>query len=629
MDLSSEFNRLLKEFAGNEPAELRNYVSRVRADAMYAAGTTVPLLTHTRFRSGPQGLVVPEFSSGSAPLDYVHVYIVLEDYLEFSDPSFGITVPIELLIKHFARQLPRSELLALLAMLDHLCFEPERLRELQEDYVKWWRPDIRALLEAALRDGPGEPTTGFVSRQAILAAMRIVLTLEEPDPDERPAVAEIIVAILLVHAVASTLGSAGPDSEEMLGIAPAPLSLEIIQNSLFYQVEDIWSLIDRQVRLWHEYGSKLLKTTPRLPPSELVQDATGIELEDILALGLGLYAHLQGWSPGQEIWMKDDFNSTMPRDHIEKVLTLISATPEKFQRHLQDTTTPWDFMVFQTLPVLRDDNRLLVLDEALLINRVLDGLYWMVHEHERDIGGDRGWQQWTYVFGEMVELMVEDRLRSMAPPILGSADKTYYGEEDFSSAFRGKSCDAAIHFGSHMCLVEIVSGQVTRGTRFQGLIASFKRDTEKLVMKKARQLHESAISVLQDEEALTGYPPTTGLRIMPVVVAGGGYPVNPITIEYIRGLLHEEGLFEDPRIGPLSIIDLGELEMLEGLSERGESLPDLLRQYHDSSLARMPLRNYLIHKYAGLAVIAFRPGRMTASVQKTMTEIMRRLRLRS
>ncbi len=105
--------------------------------------------------------------------------------------------------------------------------------------------------------------------------------------------------------------------------------------------------------------------------------------------------------------------------------------------------------------------------------------------------------------------------------------------------------------------------------------------------------------------------------------------VNPITIEFIRGLLHEEGLFEDPRIGPLSIIDLGELEMLEGLSERGESLPDLLRHYHDSSLARMPLRNYLIHKYAGLAVIAFRPQRMKDSVNKTMVEIRRRLKLRS
>lgn len=566
MDLSSEFDRLLKEFAGNEPAELRNYFTKVRADATYASGTTVPLLAHTRFQSGPKGLVVPAFSSGPDPLDYVYVYILIEDYLKLSDTLLGITAPVELLIQHLARRLPCLELLALLAALHHLCFEPDLLRELQEDYVKIWRADIRARLEVALRDGPGEPTKKFLSRQAILAAMRIVLTMEEPDPasNERPVVPAMFVAILLVHAVASTLGATGPDSEEMLGIASAPLALEFIQNSLFYQVEDTWSLIDRQVRLWHEYGSKVRRTTPRLPPAELVKDATGAELEDILALGFGLYAHLQDWSPGQEIWMMDDFSSTMPRDHIEKVLALISATPEKFKRYLQETTASWDFMVFQTRPILRDNNRLLVLDEALLLNRVLDGLYWMVHEHERAIGGDSGWKQWTYVFGEMVELMVEDQLRSMAPPILGSTNKAYYSEEDFSSAFRGKSCDAAIHFGSHMCLVEVVSSQVTRGTRFQGLIASFKRDTEKLVMKKARQLHESAVSVLQDEGALTGYPPTPGLRIMPIVVVGGGYPVNPITIEFIRGFLHEERLFEDPRMGPRSIIDLGELEMLEG-----------------------------------------------------------------
>lgn len=632
MDYASHIRRLLKQVTGSEPADIAKEFAALRPDTVYAGGTTIPLLGATPLRLEPSGLAVSrDFPRGPSPLDYTGVYIVLEDYLEFSNRDLGLEIPTSFLIQFFARQLPRSELLGFLVMLDHCFFHLDDLQYLTEHYPQFWEPVTRARLEVALRKLPGGPAKQFLSRQAILAAMRTVLSLDDPQPTVQRVVPEIVVAVLLVHAVASSLSAEGRESEDMLGASPAHLALEVIQNELFHQPDDTASLIDRQIRLWREFGSQLMRETPRLNPADMLLDATGLEIEDILALGIGLHAHRVQWKNSKPLWFSDDFNSVLPRTQIEKFLSQVSATGEAFHASLGDVSAPWDFMVFHEKPVFRDGNRLLVLDENLLLDRIFNGLYWMVHEHEREIAGEEGWLAWTRVYGEMVELLVEDQLGRMAPRMLSSSDRTYYSEEDFKRAYKGKICDVTIDYGSEACLVEIVSGQLTRGSRFEGSVESFKRDTVKLVLKKVCQLDESARSFLNDPQALTGFSNTPGLpsvRIVPVVVVGGGYPVNPITIQYIASEMMKRNLLDDARIAPLSIIDLSELEMLESVVEQGQSLPAMLRAWHESTLATMPLRNFLIYRYESNAN-DFRPTRMKESTAKVFDAVIARLQLRS
>jgi hypothetical protein len=90
--------------------------------------------------------------------------------------------------------------------------------------------------------------------------------------------------------------------------------------------------------------------------------------------------------------------------------------------------------------------------------------------------------------------------------------------------------------------------------------------------------------------------------------------------------LHAEVLLRDPRIDPLCIIDLADLEVLEGLAERGPSPVEVLRQWKDSSLAAMPLRNAVLAKHG--AGPHLRPTRMQASVDATFDKIVQALRLR-
>ncbi len=69
----------------------------------------------------------------------------------------------------------------------------------------------------------------------------------------------------------------------------------------------------------------------------------------------------------------------------------------------------------QARPLLRLGDDVVVLDERYLIERVTRGLYWLVHDHEKQVHGENARRAWTQVWGEMIETRVEDQLRQMAP----------------------------------------------------------------------------------------------------------------------------------------------------------------------------------------------------------------------
>lgn len=601
MDRDRFLEGLIKRFVGGEPEGIPDHLSVLRANTVYAQGTSVPLAGALLFRHDFRGIWVPNNAQlGPHPVDYFGIYVVLGDYLNLSDPSHGIVFSTNEIIEHLIRQLSVEEWLTELAVLDSVSGRPSELEILTNRYLEFWEPVTRSRLAAALQDSVGEPPKRLMTRQAILTAMRRVLLFDENLPALSPELPATVLAILLIHAIASTLSADVPTSGEPFGGLPAHLSVELTQNELFHQSDDIFVRIDRQTQLWREVGTRLERISPRLPPADMLREAAGIELEDILALGLALYAQRMSWKLGQAIWWVADFNSDLPPETIERFLGLVSVTRAELRQSLESAVSRWDFMPFCEHPVLRDGDRILILDEKLLADRILSGLYWIVHEHERRLYGKIGWRRWTHAYGEMIELLVEDHLRSMALPALNLSGRTYYDEADFAKVYHGKVCDVALDFGSETCLIEIVSGQLTRATRFEGSVEGLKADTEKLVFKKACQLDESSKSFLQDPSALRRYLSPAGLpspTVFPVIVAGEGYPINPATLNYITTQARDRGLLADSRIQPLFVIDIGELEMLWALAERGNSLPTLLDAWHKSAIRSMPLRNFLISQY--------------------------------
>lgn len=618
---ADDLNRLERLFTAHEPEELRHgYFAVPDADVRFAGSTVVPLGV-ARAVVTSSGLTVPASAHQHGPLDYTGVYVTLDQYLTPDRADWRTDG--EAIRDGIARSQTANTTILHLALMNTIVSDRAKTDQLLQDFRSTLRPDICQRLDNVLRDDGVSGKHQLLARQPILAAMRFVIEGGGGAQDtESPA---FTCAALLSHAVAVDLSSKVDAPEELYGI-PESLFFEILRLGVLYESGDMLSSIDRVVRLWQTYGPQVARFPTRAVPSEMLREATGLELEEMLGLAFALFAHATHWEPGKPAYLAADMGSGMPPEKLEAFRRLVARTLDDLKEEFATRTkSTFDFLPLQEHPVLLADQGLLVLDPDFLWERVTSGLYWLVHDYEKQ-RSERDRQRWSQGFGEMVELMTEDELRRLAPLALGGGT-TFYTEEDFERAYgQTKRCDAAIDFGSTMLLVEVVSGQLSVQTRIDGDPDKFRADTDRLVIGKCRQLDAACKAVLADATgALTGFPTVPGLKLVPVVVVGGGYPVNPFTVTYITSRLSEEELFSDPRIHTLCIIDLGELEMLEGLGERGHDPVTVLIDWKQSAIGKVPLRNHILRRWGGGS--DSRPARMKASVDATFERLISLLRL--
>lgn len=611
-----ELRRLLTE---HEPPELRGYIV-TPGNIPRAEGSGAAFISGGPTAQTAEGLLIPA-GAVPAPIDYLGVFITLEEYAP--DPVLVGGMTSEDVVEAVTQwHYPRDQLVLALALLNRMPSKgKKRLDELVEYYTGWLGAEPAERLRGLLAAEGGRRRV-LLARQPILAAMRAAI-VDGHDDELQPAPEKPldVHAILLSHGIASGLHSGEDDGRTLAGF-PAKLVMEILRIGLLYQSDDPFAAIDRFSRLWLEYGDKVERVSLRASPRDLLRDATGLEIEDILAMGFALLAHTMNWTPDEDYapYLRPEFG-TIDQDRVDRFVDLVSDDLGGLKARFAEHTGEFDFLPFQETPVIGTDAGLLAVDQAYLWDRVTSGLYWVVHDYEKKNHGEGARVLWTQAYAEMVERMAEDQVEAMAPTILGG--KSLYSEEDFKAAFGGKQADAGIDFGTAFVLFEIVSAQLATPTRIEGDLDQFEKDTERLVIKKCRQLDDVAHSLLEDDSRLTGFARSQELKVYPVVVVGGGYPIHPFTVEYIDRILRDEGLLTDARIGRLAVVDIGELEILEALGEEGHSVVDLLVGWKSSSLHAVPLKNYVISEFGGER--AFRPNRMRDRVETTFKTIVERL----
>jgi hypothetical protein len=200
----------------------------------------------------------------------------------------------------------------------------------------------------------------------------------------------------------------------------------------------------------------------------------------------------------------------------------------------------------------------------------------------------------------MIETRAEDELRQLAPLLIGGG-RAFFTEEHLKAAFPGsKNCDAGIDFGGDVVLAEIVSGTVKVPTRELADASAFRLDAEKIVIRKARQLYETAANLLRNPQSAASPLSAPPGRIFPVVVIGGQFPVNPLTVRYISEQLAAEGHRPGGTVQPLAVLDLEELEGCHALwQRRNQTLSQLLDAWRNSPYRDAAFRNYLSHVMGG------------------------------
>jgi hypothetical protein len=567
--------------------------------------------------------------TGPAPINYLELYLSLDQYADLKGPD-GEARASESVIAEIVGAYERRELLGQLAHLRRLCDRPEAWSSLTA-YYRGVLGRFGPALDRAM-DRPGRRVR-IVARQPVLAAMRELLRepLVEGADREQPTLA---TALLLTHAAGSTLETASEDTGEMLGRYPAGLLLNLARNATFHESEDVGPQIVRTWRLWREYEPSDEKVKELgAKPKELLKDATGLDLEDLMTIGFAMWTHATVRQPGDPVLASLDYleSTAMAPEKVESFLRVVSSTPEELRKNLEGHTGPYDFLPLQSKPVLRTEDGLLVIDAGFLLDRFTKGLYWLVHDYLKfGLGDEARRERWNEAHSQMVEKMVRDQLRAMAPGLPGSPDRAFYDEDDLRRAYVGKPgdkvCDAAIDYGESFLLFEIVDRQLTVTTRVEGKVSSFKTDTERSVVTKCRQLDRTSREILKNPSKLTNSPPVPGMRVVPVLVVAGGYPTDAVSRSYAEELVDEKGLLKGQSIEKLAIVNLPEVEMLEALAKTRHDVATLITDWKSSGLRNSSLWNYLIKRFDS-SQEKLRPKRMDAQIGELFDELEGRLGL--
>jgi hypothetical protein len=628
--------------SAQEPAGLPKYIATAHLNKPYLTGTLTPMLGVIEAAGTTNaGVVVPKVDPSREPMKYFSGFLGLDEYVGKVAIDQGGEYDNDHWINLLISQHPREVLIVELAWLNSAIRQPDLAARIQGQFRGILLDSLRDYFDQAM--GQHDLARVFLARQPVLRAIRQVL-LYAGHTKEEPAFPPWVTAIMLAHAFASGLGHWKAGERDFLETGPdlwpgmkASMAVELVQNFLFNQQEDVLARLDRYSRLWDYYGQNLKRSRPRASPNELVKEATGVDRLDLFAVVYSLLARALNWKPGENFKVPDPYQGIgMERALFDTALGVVTTDEATLQEELAGAPDDWQMLPFEQHPVLRIGESVVVLDQGYLIDKATSGLYWIVLDHEEKVYGKKAKETivWSQAYSEMVEVLAEDTLRAMRLRLLPDGGKTFYTEEDLSAAY-GKGvrlCDAVMYFGRGMALFEIQKGQVSLDTRQRGLVEKFKSDTGRMVLTKAKQLQGTADAIFADESALTGYPPTNGLRIFPVAVMGGTYPVNPVTDEYIRIELKELSLLDGLNAGglePLAVVDIGELEMLEGLVEkRGIGVLDTLEDWKKGAVSRWSLRNYLIDQY-GTSWDQFRPSRMGSSFNALTESVIPRLKVRS
>ena len=464
----------------------------------------LPLAPGRRYRTTSAGLVLPDQSWTAARLGLVPIpepnawigeltgaYLIASEYLAPCEAARGREFDrggwtSALLALH-----PRDEYIYHLAALNHATNDMALLEAYQDRFMERVAPDVAKIARVALAGGIDGQRRRFLARQVVLLALRLVLVPPDPAQAADASLASGLAnldpetaAILLAHLAADSITQQRAADEPRFGGTAQSLAMEVIASHLFNERDDPGDLLARYRLLWTRYGSQLKGVQLRRQPVELLEEATGREFDDLTALGFAYYAAGLTHRPDTLVAVNAFANIAIGRPVIEQFLGLFSSTADELAEALRDCQLPWQMLPLAERPLLRAGDNVIVLDERYLLDRVTRGLYWPVHDQEKQ-HGEQARVLWTQAYGEMIENRAEDQLRQLAPPLVIPGASTFFTEEDLQRSFpSSKNTDAGIDFGADVVLAEIVSATVTVATRQTPDAASWRKDAEKIVMKK-------------------------------------------------------------------------------------------------------------------------------------------------
>lgn len=454
-------------------------------------------------------------------------------------------------------------------------------------------------LVARIRPLLADPSVRLFAEQPLFALTRMLVLhaddrplQDDPAPGESLALERAILgATALTQAAATDIE--GDTVEDWLPF--------LTQNAAFNRSEPPLEALGRTLRLFVELPELdgLRDHRDQVSIDDWMREDHGLGLVGQLVAGLTVLfgtgvldrdADLVGRSTLGDTWLAETAASIGCEP--ARLATLMTAGRDwyrqRFAEHDSTTRAAWDRVPFEQRPLLAlDGGALLLVSPRAIWSWVTDGLHFRALDAARRRSE---LPRYTRYMGALVERHVLEVLSDAHPAPRPPGGGVVHAEQRYGRGGGKRTPDVAIDLGEDLVLVEVVSGRFTVGTRVLGDPEAVRRDLEKLVLKKVRQLSLRVDDLLDGSARIPGVDPALVRRIWPVLVTHGAPGESEALWDHIDR--HAGGALHQARVRPLTLMGLSDVELLAGLVHSGRSVAQVLDMKTEGPYGRIEFRRF-------------------------------------
>lgn len=583
----------LSGFIGEDLPGLPAFLSPLTAGETYLRGTAIRAIQQG-FVQLPNRLIVPESCARPVqPIDQMRTFLTCKEV-------FGSSFSIDQAYDELRRISIHEVIVSVAAMFRALRQPGVKFTDVDIWFANAFFQDPARIRATNLLRGSNRT---LVVPQALLKLLQLSLLHSPPDVPSGESPGNIVAALMIIT---DNLGRGSVDAnmQYVLKDVPGDLGRELIANQIFNaQLYEPHSL-GRFVRTWLQLPVEHANDPQVVNLEAAYSRYSGLKLRDVIAVGIALWAGaLQN---GALIGAGYYRHSALSLDRFNEALSLISAPISTLRGLIEQETSQgavdWAFDTFNRFPIVRLSNdELVVLDPDMLMRRVFswtalfDIENGTVSVDESKNEKRKNIERIKACLRHLAEIYASEVLDSIAPS-LPAAPRVYHDPRlrQAYSANRIQVADAAIDYGDAWVVVEITTTHMRRdsvkGRSDDAVVADLRKFVD-----EARQI-DSTISCLREkEEDLTGCAPIGPRKFYPLIVATEGFPTSPVTMTLLRDMVREQNILTHADTMPLEVVDITELEMIEGVqAEGGPNLKQVLDSKARASLKLCSMNQYLL-----------------------------------
>jgi hypothetical protein len=505
-----------------------------------------------------------------------------------------------------------SDLEYLVGETSEIPFEPAMLAISRLAAANWHIPrDRDAQLELANGFFDGAPIVHQLSRWARAEEGRVIFSEQQFFVVQRLLVehardgaigdgmAEGEFARLkrLILGAATIVDDSHFDLEQAAGLGEEMLAY-LIQNGAYHSRQNMLNAFARAYSLFVEHARA---RADDLPLDQWVAEDHALTLEEQFAAGNALQtvsrANEDDVQPGQRSLVEPDaLRTTSFRDRMDDVRGMLVGSRdwycEAFAGAGDLTSIAWETTPFMQRPFLElSSGQLVLISPRSIISWLGDGFYYRLLEaaQRRNTPEREMSLAYTELVGELLEEWALELVRSVYAGERPPGGGRVFGEQRYGDNLL--TPDVAIDFGTDLVLIEVRSGYLNRRLRVSGQVDEFRRDLERVVLRKVRQIGDRIGDLLAGRAHIGDIDVAHVERIWPILVTADMTQLEPLH-DVIHAALPES--YGDPRVQQPLVCDPEDLEVLMGMVEGGASLVDILERRQNGPFAKLELKRWVL-----------------------------------